>query len=131
MNLFVNRIIDWNSRFFQSFYVDVALGIFSPDQAVVKERQDELNEEYAALVGKAAERRAVLERSLELQLFLRNAEQQGSWIRDFVNVLMSSELGRDLTHALSLQEKHKVCSTTSLHELPIDTQEHPVFCRAS
>lgn len=74
----------------------------------MKERQDELNEEYASLVAKAADRRSVLERSLELQLFLRNAEQQGSWIRDFVNVLLSNELGRDLTHAISLQEKHKV-----------------------
>ncbi|XP_065183632.1 spectrin beta chain, non-erythrocytic 1-like [Sycon ciliatum] len=82
-------------------------GIFSPDEAVVKERQDELEEEYGLLVSKAAERRSVLERSLELQLFLRNAEQQGSWIRDFVSVLLSGELGRDLTHALSLQEKHK------------------------
>jgi spectrin beta len=78
-----------------------------PDSARIKVRQSELDSACGDLQKLAAARHNRLKESLKLQEFYRKAEEEDSWIKEKEQIVSSSEVGRGLSHVLSLQQKHQ------------------------
>jgi spectrin alpha len=65
-----------------------------------------LTDRYAALAAPLAARKQTLDASLQLQQFLRNSEDEESWIREKEPAVASTNYGNSLTAVQNHQKKH-------------------------
>ncbi|XP_049531966.1 spectrin beta chain, non-erythrocytic 1 isoform X2 [Anopheles darlingi] len=86
-----------------------------PEKARVKDLCTALDNAWADLQEKSAERSRKLELSLKAQQYLSEAGEIETWLGERNNVLRSSDYGRDRDSATKLLTKHKVI------ELELDT----------
>ncbi|XP_050085218.1 spectrin beta chain, non-erythrocytic 5 isoform X3 [Anopheles aquasalis] len=86
-----------------------------PEKARVKDLCTALENAWADLQEKSAERSRKLELSLKAQQYLSEAGEIETWLGERNNVLRSSDFGRDRDSATKLLTKHKVI------ELELDT----------
>jgi spectrin alpha len=72
----------------------------------IRERRDALTARYKAFAAPLQERRDKLEASVRLQQFLRNVDDEASWIQEKTPVAASTNYGGSLAAVQNLQKKH-------------------------
>ncbi|XP_050686605.1 spectrin alpha chain-like [Eriocheir sinensis] len=86
------------------------------ERHAVEARQEEVQQYWGQLKGKAVERRNRLEEAVGQQIFLNSAKSLLNWVGDVKNELNSNEPARDVTTAESLLKSH--------HDLGVDIRAH-------
>jgi spectrin beta len=69
-------------------------------------RKVQLDEKFARLRDLSAHRRRLLGQAIDYQRFMEDMREEEAWIRERLPIVMSSDLGNNLTSALVLQKKH-------------------------
>eukprot|EP00051_Salpingoeca_urceolata_P015618 m.203546 g.203546 ORF g.203546 m.203546 type:complete len:3713 (+) comp18455_c2_seq3:139-11277(+) len=72
-----------------------------------KRRQDALADLHKHLDERAAARKQHLSRAVEFQLFSRDADEVDLWIHGMESSVLSTDVGKDVTSATSLAQKHQ------------------------
>ncbi|XP_040070142.1 spectrin beta chain, non-erythrocytic 1 [Ixodes scapularis] len=73
----------------------------------IQERADSIVKRYTSLHEPLQIRRENLEEALQLQQFLRDVDDEMSWIREKESLASSADLGSSLSSVQSLQKKHQ------------------------
>lgn len=74
----------------------------------IQERRDEVVKRYTSLHEPLQIRRENLEDALLLHQFLRDVNDETSWIKDKERLALSLDWGNSLVSVQNLQKKHKV-----------------------
>ncbi|XP_069954045.1 spectrin beta chain isoform X10 [Cherax quadricarinatus] len=77
------------------------------ERHAVEARQEEVQQYWGQLKGKAVERRNRLEEAVGQQIFLNSAKSLLNWVGDVKNALNSDEPARDVTTAEHLLKSHQ------------------------
>lgn len=77
------------------------------ERHAVEARQEEIQQYWGQLKGKAVERRNRLEEAVGQQIFLNSAKSLLNWVGDVKNALNSDEPARDVTTAEHLLKSHQ------------------------
>ncbi|XP_042865885.1 spectrin beta chain, non-erythrocytic 5-like isoform X7 [Penaeus japonicus] len=77
------------------------------ERHAVEDRQEEIQQYWGQLKGKALERRNRLEEAVGQQIFLNSAKSLLNWVGDVKNALNSDEPARDVTTAEHLLKSHQ------------------------
>jgi spectrin alpha len=81
------------------------------DRATIDERRRGINDRYDYVKQMAGERRDKLNKALTVQQFLRDIDEEESWIKEKKLLVSSDDYGRDLTGVQNLRRKHRRLDT--------------------
>lgn len=81
------------------------------DKATIDERRRGINDRYDYVKQMAADRRDKLNKALTVQQFLRDIDEEESWIKEKKLLVSSDDYGRDLTGVQNLRRKHRRLDT--------------------
>uniref|UniRef100_A0A914P3Y4 SH3 domain-containing protein n=3 Tax=Panagrolaimus TaxID=55784 RepID=A0A914P3Y4_9BILA len=77
------------------------------DQDQIDQRRHNINDRYARVKDLARQRREELNKSLTIHQFLRDIDEEESWIKEKKLLVSSGDYGRDLTGVQNLKRKHR------------------------
>ncbi|XP_030854700.1 spectrin beta chain, non-erythrocytic 5 [Strongylocentrotus purpuratus] len=79
-----------------------------PESSTIKRRTVDLNVTYNAIKEMSHLRKSCLEDSLKFFQFMRDSEEEESWLMEKQRIAKSAVTGRDLRSVLSMKQKHAV-----------------------
>ncbi|XP_063958759.1 spectrin beta chain, non-erythrocytic 5-like isoform X1 [Lytechinus pictus] len=79
-----------------------------PESPTIKRRTVDLNVTYNAIKEMSHIRKSCLEDSLKFFQFMRDSEEEESWLMEKQRIAKSAVTGRDLRSVLSMKQKHAV-----------------------
>lgn len=77
------------------------------NRSQIDERRRAINERYARVKEMSNERREKLNKAITVHQFLRDIDEEESWIKEKKLLVSSDDYGRDLTGVQNLRRKHK------------------------
>ncbi|KAE9548243.1 hypothetical protein FO519_008545 [Halicephalobus sp. NKZ332] len=77
------------------------------DRDQIERRRKNINDRYARVRDLANKRREELNKSLTVHQFLRDIDEEESWIKEKKLLVSSDDYGRDLTGVQNLKRKHR------------------------
>lgn len=81
------------------------------ERGPIDERRKGINDRYDYVKQMAADRREKLNKALTVQQFLRDIDEEESWIKEKKLLVSSDDYGRDLTGVQNLKRKHRRLDT--------------------
>ncbi|EGD77905.1 spectrin [Salpingoeca rosetta] len=79
-----------------------------PEQTFIQQRQQAINDAWAALKKQAAQRHELLSNAKQIHAFNRDADEIDSRISEKMAMLSTEDYGKDLASVEALQRKHEV-----------------------
>uniref|UniRef100_A0A0N5ANF9 Spectrin alpha chain n=1 Tax=Syphacia muris TaxID=451379 RepID=A0A0N5ANF9_9BILA len=77
------------------------------DRSEIENRRKAINDRYAKIGEMAKARNAKLNKAITVHQFIRDIDDEESWIREKKLLVSSDDYGRDLTGVQNLRKKHK------------------------